>query len=596
MAKNKKELMLEALFGGDMSPDLSSHHVQEAGRDLQSFNEMPLNKDVNAEQTKNKLSTQPRTELRTISEQTINKLRTKNIATIETKNKLSTQPRTELRTISEQTTNKLRTNSSFSQLVGLQKKIIEIVYRFCRVNGEKTTDKISLEFLASNCKASTAVVQVTTRRLISKGVLTKFDSKEGRGGWTRYSLPEIVYKALLKATDMAKQDRNQWYKDNVIILSPHAYSREKNPDGTLKVTPEESERLIAEFKEAVKNDHYAESRIKIAKDRIDRYYKDQEDFRMFSEGNFLDDPEGLAEALKQWEYQNSPFLYYDAIHNPGNLSEGESELVNKKMDYDRLPAYAPKKPEHYDEGFKEILADPDLLALYNHLSSYMRQAMEMFPPNASANVGNDFFVRMKSSVWEQFVANGYKPLSGNSFLTDAVALKHNYEFIDQLDELGNPLRKLSYPQLLDVDAEILNYKKLLSEPGLTKEDKKIYEDKLKELQREYTLDLKKTMELFIHMVENYKHNAEVVDQAQLQLYLVNQAKEDIGKGGYKTGGLKTTQTVVDYTIGASLFDDFRAEPDQYKKGEFWEDHIFTNLDLTGSVSYTHLTLPTSDLV
>ena len=393
--------------------------------------------------------------------------------------------------------------------------------------------------------------------------------------------PEIVYKALLKATDMAKQDRNQWYKDNVIILSPHAYSREKNPDGTLKVTPEESERLIAEFKEAVKNDHYAESRIKIAKDRIDRYYKDQEDFRMFSEGNFLDDPEGLAEALKQWEYQNSPFLYYDAIHNPGNLSEGESELVNKKMDYDRLPAYAPKKPEHYDEGFKEILADPDLLALYNHLSSYMRQAMEMFPPNASANVGNDFFVRMKSSVWEQFVANGYKPLSGNSFLTDAVALKHNYEFIDQLDELGNPLRKLSYPQLLDVDAEILNYKKLLEEPGLTKEDKKIYENKLKELQREYTLDLKKTMELFIHMVENYKHNAEVVDQAQLQLYLVNQAKEDIGKGGYKTGGLKTTQTVVDYTIGASLFDDFRAEPDQYKKGEFWEDHIFTNLDLTG---------------
>jgi hypothetical protein len=130
MAKNKKELMLEALFGGDMSPDLSSHHVQEAGRDLQSFNEMPLNKDVNAEQTKNKLSTQPRTELRTISEQTTNKLRTKNIATVETKNKLSTQPRTELRTISEQTTNKLRTNSSFSQLVGLQKKIIEIIYRF----------------------------------------------------------------------------------------------------------------------------------------------------------------------------------------------------------------------------------------------------------------------------------------------------------------------------------------------------------------------------------------------------------------------------------------------------------------------------------
>ena len=229
MAKNKKELMLEALFGGDMSPDLSSHHVQEAGRDLQSFNEMPLNKDVNAEQTKNKLSTQPRTELRTISEQTINKLRTKNIATIETKNKLSTQPRTELRTISEQTTNKLRTNSSFSQLVGLQKKIIEIIYRFCRINGEKTTDKISLEFLSSNCKANTAVVQVTTRRLISKGVLSKFDSKEGRGGWTRYSLPDVVYKELFQLETENKLSTNTEQTESKLSTQPRTQPRTSGP-------------------------------------------------------------------------------------------------------------------------------------------------------------------------------------------------------------------------------------------------------------------------------------------------------------------------------------------------------------------------------
>ena len=229
MAKNKKELMLEALFGGDMSPDLRSHHVQESGRDLQSSIEMPLNKAINLEQTENKLSTQPRTELRTISEQTTNKLRTEKSITLETENKLSTQPRTELRTISEQTTNKLRTNSSFSQLVGLQKKIIEIIYRFCRVNGEKTTDKISLEFLASNCKASTAVVQVTTRRLISKGVLTKFDSKEGRGGWTRYSLPEIVYKELFQYETENKLSTNTEQTENKLSTQPRTEPRTNVP-------------------------------------------------------------------------------------------------------------------------------------------------------------------------------------------------------------------------------------------------------------------------------------------------------------------------------------------------------------------------------
>lgn len=96
----------------------------------------------------------------------------------------------------------------FNFLVGLQKKIIEIIYRFCRINGEKTTDKISLEFLSSNCKANPAVVQVMTRRLISKGVLGKFESKEGRGGWTRYSLPDVVYEELFQLETEKKLSTN----------------------------------------------------------------------------------------------------------------------------------------------------------------------------------------------------------------------------------------------------------------------------------------------------------------------------------------------------------------------------------------------------
>ena len=111
----------------------------------------------------------------------------------------------------------------------MQKKIIEIIYRFCRVNGEKTTDKISLEFLASNCKASTAVVQVTTRRLISKGVLTKFDSKEGRGGWTRYSLPEIVYKELFQYETENKLSTNTEQTENKLSTQPRTEPRTNVP-------------------------------------------------------------------------------------------------------------------------------------------------------------------------------------------------------------------------------------------------------------------------------------------------------------------------------------------------------------------------------
>ncbi len=184
---------------------------------------------INSEQTENKLSTQPRTELRTNTEQTTNKLRTKNLDSLETKNKLSTQPRTELRTNTEQTTNKLRTISSFSQLVGLQRKLIEIVYNFCRVLGEKTTDRLSLEFLSASCEASSAVVQVTTRRLMAKGVLQKFESKEGRGGWTRYSLPEGVYKELFHLETENKLRTNYQQTKNKLSTQPRTEPRTNAP-------------------------------------------------------------------------------------------------------------------------------------------------------------------------------------------------------------------------------------------------------------------------------------------------------------------------------------------------------------------------------
>ena len=187
------------------------------------------NSDQNSEQTENKLSTQPRTELRTFSEQTTNKLRTNSSDFFETENKLSTQPRTELRTFSEQTTNKLRTNSSFSQLVGLQKKIIETLYSFCRVSGEKITDKLSLEFLATSCKANPAVVQVTTRRLIIKGVLSKFDSKEGRGGWTRYSLPEVIYRELFQLETENKLRTNAEQTESKLSTQPRTEPRTTPP-------------------------------------------------------------------------------------------------------------------------------------------------------------------------------------------------------------------------------------------------------------------------------------------------------------------------------------------------------------------------------
>jgi len=150
----------------------------------------------------------------------------------QTENKLSTQPRTELRTNAEQTENKLGTISSFSQLVGLQRKIIEIVYDFCRSFGEKNTDRLSLQFLAHACNSSPAVVQVTTRRLIIKGVLLKFDSKEGRGGWTRYALPDAVYREIFQLETQNKLRTNTERMENKLSTQPRTQPRTSPPSSS----------------------------------------------------------------------------------------------------------------------------------------------------------------------------------------------------------------------------------------------------------------------------------------------------------------------------------------------------------------------------
>jgi hypothetical protein len=83
--------------------------------------------------------------------------------------------------------------------------------------------------LSSNCKANTAVVQVTTRRLISKGVLSKFDSKEGRGGWTRYSLPDVVYKELFQLETENKLSTNAEQTENKLSTQPRTEPRTSGP-------------------------------------------------------------------------------------------------------------------------------------------------------------------------------------------------------------------------------------------------------------------------------------------------------------------------------------------------------------------------------
>lgn len=183
MSKNKKEKLLESLFGGDMSPDLSSHHVQESG-------------ETNSEDSFEPKKWQ------------------------QTGNKVATELTTLSTTKWQQTDNKVATRPCFYELVGLQRFIVIYLYENCKIALGRTTTPIALENISASLKTSSGSVKTTLQRLESKKIINRIEFKNGRGGWSRYELSEDIYRELLQH-DTGNKLATKWQQtDNKVGTEP----------------------------------------------------------------------------------------------------------------------------------------------------------------------------------------------------------------------------------------------------------------------------------------------------------------------------------------------------------------------------------------
>ena len=109
----------------------------------------------------------------------------------------------QLETLSEtnwrQTEDKLETKSDFSSLVGLQRELVIFFFESCQFNRSSETEKLSIEHIAKSCETSASSVKKTIQRLEDRGFIRRKDFKNGRGGWTVYSLPKDVFQDLMRA-------------------------------------------------------------------------------------------------------------------------------------------------------------------------------------------------------------------------------------------------------------------------------------------------------------------------------------------------------------------------------------------------------------
>ncbi|MGK5088132.1 hypothetical protein WDW86_11290 [Bdellovibrionota bacterium FG-2] len=161
--------------------------------------------DTNRIQTVHKADT----ELNTNRAQTEHRSKPHLASLSETGHKPDTQPDTIIDTNRAQTEHKPNTEQGFSSLVGLQREITVFVYESCKNSRSRITEPLSLEHVALSLSIRIGSVKTTLRRLEEKFILRRDGFKIGRGGWSRYELPDAIYRELLQLETEHKLSTNR---------------------------------------------------------------------------------------------------------------------------------------------------------------------------------------------------------------------------------------------------------------------------------------------------------------------------------------------------------------------------------------------------
>lgn len=115
-----------------------------------------------------------------------------------TKDKLHPKLETLQETNQRQTGNKLQTTNPFSSLVGLQRTLVIEIYKSCKSTRTTLSEPFSVEYLTELTQSTASSIKKTIQRLEQKEIIRRVEFKNGRGGWTIYTINDYVHQSLLR--------------------------------------------------------------------------------------------------------------------------------------------------------------------------------------------------------------------------------------------------------------------------------------------------------------------------------------------------------------------------------------------------------------
>ena len=122
----------------------------------------------------------------------------------------------------EQTESKVVAKITFSELVGLQREITIFICHECKNSRSRITEALTLEYIAKSLKRSAGAVKNAIGRLEKKSCLIRIGFKNGRGGWSRYEVPDSIYHDALRIETGSKLVANREQTGSKVGAQPVA--------------------------------------------------------------------------------------------------------------------------------------------------------------------------------------------------------------------------------------------------------------------------------------------------------------------------------------------------------------------------------------
>jgi hypothetical protein len=132
-------------------------------------------------------------------------------------------------------------------LIGREKQLLIFLFSECQRTGSLRTDPLTVERIRESLDVSTDAVKTATKRLISKGIISRSFRKNGRSGWVQYALPKTVHEKLLYLETVSKRSLNsvgtvserrpEWGSEqglNASSSSSILYNKETTTTGTVE--------------------------------------------------------------------------------------------------------------------------------------------------------------------------------------------------------------------------------------------------------------------------------------------------------------------------------------------------------------------------